>query len=403
MREIEIRPMRSRGEMRRFHLFGWTIYRDDPLWVPPLLPERMKITDPERGMFFKRGEADFFAAFRDGRMVGTICVAKDGKQVEEIGRPEAIFGFFESVNDVRVAAALFDRADAWARERGLTSLYGPFNLDYEDGYGILTDGRDRKPVILCGHTPAYYERLVTGLGFEPARPGNIALAVDLEDPPPQLARLSRAADIARRRGRFRIRGADVKHWREEAIRVHHLLNNSLANTGEERIPWPMEAVESLIRPVLKIADPELVLFAERVAEAARDPRGGGGEPGQTPRGPDGCHTVGWFAAIPNMNEVIEHLNGLRYPWDYLRVPWAYLHRPRCLAAKSLLVLPRYHASGAAALLFDEMAKRARRKKYSWIDLSLTSEANPQTPVIAERAGAVRYKRYQVYRREVARG
>lgn len=396
MREIEIRPMRSRAEMRRFHLFQWEIYRDDPLWVPPLLPERMKITDPEQGMFFKRGEADFFAAFRDDDMAGTICVARDGKQVEEIGRPEAIFGFFESIDDVRVAAALFDRADAWARERGLTSLHGPFNLDYEDGYGILTDGRDRKPVILCGHTPAYYERLLTELGFEPARPGNIALAVDLEDPPQQLARLSRAADIARRRGRFRIRGADVKHWREEAIRVHHLLNNSLANTGEERIPWPMEAVESLIRPVLKIADPELVLFAERLGDGA-------GEPGQTPLGPDGCHTVGWFAAIPNMNEVIEHLNGLRYPWDYLRVPWAYLHRPRCLAAKSLLVLPRYHASGAAALLFDEMAKRARRKKYSWIDLSLTSEANPQTPVIAERAGAVRYKRYQVYRREVARG
>ncbi|MFW5745150.1 MAG: hypothetical protein ACOC2D_17895 [Spirochaetota bacterium] len=393
--------------MRRFHLFGWEIYRDDPLWVPPLLPERMKITDPKRGMFFKRGEADFFAAFREGEMAGTLCVAKDGKQVEEIGRPEAIFGFFESVDDARVAAALFDRADAWARERGLTSLYGPFNLDYEDGYGVLTDGRERKPVILCGHTPPYYPRLLGELGFEPARPGNLALAVQLRDPPQQLARLERGADIARRRGHFRVRGADVKHWREEAIRVHHLLNNSLANTGEERIPWPMEAVESLIRPVLKIADPDLVLFAERVGDGAGPVYEGGagtgaGEPGQPPRGPDGCHTVGWFAAIPNMNEIIEHLAGLRFPWDYLRVPWAYLHRPRCLAAKSLLVLPQYHASGAAALLFDEMAKRARRKKYSWIDLSLTSEANPQTPVIAERAGAVRYKRYQVYRREVAR-
>jgi GNAT superfamily N-acetyltransferase len=393
MREIEIRPIRSRADMRRFHLFQWTIYRDDPLWVPPLLPERMKVTDPKQGMFFKRGEADFFAAFRDGEMVGTICVAKDGKQVREIGRPEAIFGFFETVDDARVAAALFDRADRWARERGLTSLHGPFNLDYEDGYGVLTDGRDRKPVILCGHTPPYYPRLLAELGFEPARPGNIALAVDLGDPPQQLARLERAADIARRRGRFRIRGADVKNWREEAIRVHHLLNNSLGNTGEARIPWPMEAVESLIQPVLRIADPDLVLFAERVGDPAGEEA--------TPGGPDGGSTVGWFAAIPNMNEVIEHLNGLRYPWDYLRVPWAYLHRPRCLAAKSLLVLPEYHASGASALLFDEMAKRAKAKRYSWIDLSLTSEANPQTPLIAERAGAVRYKRYQVYRRAVA--
>ncbi|MCK4516580.1 MAG: hypothetical protein KAU31_15070, partial [Spirochaetaceae bacterium] len=61
----------------------------------------------------------------------------------------------------------------------------------------------------------------------------------------------------------------------------------------------------------------------------------------------------------------------------------------------------YHRSGAAALLFDELYRRARAKGYEWIDLSLTSEANPQTPIIAERAGAVRYKRYQIYRRAIA--
>lgn len=384
MSRIEVKEVRTRAEMRRFHLYQWEIYRGDALWVPPLLPERMSITDPARGMFFKRGEAAFFVALRDGRIVGTICAAEDGHTVESLGRREALFGFFESIDDREVAGALFDRADAWARERRLESLHGPFNLDYEDGYGILTHGRDRKPVILCGHTPEYYPRLLESLGFEPARAGNIALAVDLNAPPPQLTRLTRAADIARKRGRFRIRRADVKNWRDEAVRVHHLLNHSLDDSGEEQIPWPVEAVESLIKPVLRIADPDLVLFADRVD------------------GPDAGRSVGWFAAIPNMNEIIEHLDGLRFPWDYLRVPFAYLHRPKCLAAKSLLVLPEYHASGAAALLFDELAQRAIAKGYSWIDLSLTSEANPQTPVLAERAGAVRYKRYQVYRREIAR-
>jgi GNAT superfamily N-acetyltransferase len=378
--------------MRSFHTFQWKIYADDPLWVPPLLPDRMRMTDPERGVFFRRGEADFFAAYRDGEMVGTICAALDGEQLERFGRREAIFGFFESVNDVNVARALFDRADAWTRAHGLASLHGPFNLDYEDGYGILTHGRDRKPVILCGHTPAYYVELMRALGFEPARAGNIALAVDLVDRPSELGRLSHAAYLARKRGRFRLRGADIRNWREEVARVHYLLNHSLGNTGEDRIPWPMEAVESLFRPMLKIADPELVLFAERRAVPEEESR--------APRTRDGSITVGWFAAIPNMNEIIEHLNGLRFPWDYLRMPFAYLHRPRCLAAKSLLVLPDYHSSGVAALLFDELAKRATAKGYSWVDLSLTSEANPQTPIIAERAGAERYKRYQVYRRPV---
>ena len=51
----------------------------------------------------------------------------------------------------------------------------------------------------------------------------------------------------------------------------------------------------------------------------------------------------------------------------------------------------------AVLLFDEMAKRAVAKGYKWADLSLTSEDNPNTPILAERMGAKLYKRYRVYR------
>ncbi|MFW6261402.1 MAG: hypothetical protein ACOC6J_07445, partial [Spirochaetota bacterium] len=165
MGEITVRRMAGAREMRSFHSFVWEIYADDPFWVPPLLPERMEATDPARGSFFTRGEAEFFAAFRDGRMAGTICVGRDREQIERIGRNEAIFGFFEVVDDLDVARALVAEASRWARGRGLTSLHGPFNLDYEDAYGILTDGRDRKPVIYCGHTPAYYVRLLGELGF----------------------------------------------------------------------------------------------------------------------------------------------------------------------------------------------------------------------------------------------
>jgi GNAT superfamily N-acetyltransferase len=63
----------------------------------------------------------------------------------------------------------------------------------------------------------------------------------------------------------------------------------------------------------------------------------------------------------------------------------------------VLVLPEYWDTGVAVLLFDEMARRAAARGYRWIDLSLTSDDNPRTPVLAKRMGAKIYKRYRVYR------
>jgi GNAT superfamily N-acetyltransferase len=77
--------------------------------------------------------------------------------------------------------------------------------------------------------------------------------------------------------------------------------------------------------------------------------------------------------------------------------WHMRRQTDCLAIKSVLVLPEYWGTGVSVLLFDEMVRRARARGYRWIDLSLTSEDNPQTPKIATRMGGELYKRYQVYR------
>jgi hypothetical protein len=140
---IDVRPVHSARERRTFLTFPWRIYRDDPLWVPPLLPERAKVIDPEQGVFFRRGEAEFFVAWRDGKPVGTICAAEDRYANETGSRRDCVFGFFEYIDDVEVATALVDRVTSWAGQRGLEQLFGPFNLDYEDAYGVLIEGRDR--------------------------------------------------------------------------------------------------------------------------------------------------------------------------------------------------------------------------------------------------------------------
>ena len=48
MPSIQILPIRNAREKRIFLTFPWKIYKRDPLWVPPLLSERDKNTDPAR-------------------------------------------------------------------------------------------------------------------------------------------------------------------------------------------------------------------------------------------------------------------------------------------------------------------------------------------------------------------
>jgi GNAT superfamily N-acetyltransferase len=73
---------------------------------------------------------------------------------------------------------------------------------------------------------------------------------------------------------------------------------------------------------------------------------------------------------------------------------------KCLAIKSVLVLPEYWGTGISLMLFSEMLKRAQEKGYQWIDLSITSADNPKTPMLAERMGGEIYKRYRVYKKMV---
>jgi GNAT superfamily N-acetyltransferase len=373
MSSIEILPAETNSQRNRFVTFPWQIYKNDPLWIPPLKKDRLKFIDPARGVFFKRGIAEFFMAYKDGKPAGTICCADDREVNASSGMMDCMIGFFECIQDEQVAQALFEHASKWALSHGLETLYGPLNLDYEDSYGVLIEGRDRPPVLLCGHTPAYYQAFFEGYGFTPARGDNLAFEVTQVTSSEVINRLSRLAERLRKHNWIHIRSADMLHWDDEVDRIYVLLNKALAHLPDFHL-WPRESLQASLEQFRQIIDPELVLFADC----------------------DG-QTVGWFPGIPNVNEALIHANGLRYPWDYLRL-FPYLRRqPKCLAIKSVLVLPEYWDTGVAVMLFDEMARRAFTKGYTWLDMSLTSEDNPYTPTLAARAGARLYKRYRVYR------
>jgi len=372
---VAIRRISSNREKRIFLTFPWRVYKNDPLWIPPLLPERAKAIDPEQGRFFKDGEAEFFIAWRGGQPVGTVCLAEDYNRTRTFGFKECMINFIEVIEDYEVFAAIFDFAAAWAGEREMTSLYGPYSLDREDHRALLVEGRDRPAPILCGHHPAYYQDFFERYGFEKFGEDGLAYAVDLDPASPQIQRVYRLAERVRKRHpEYHVRGANMDDMDAEIDRIVDLQNRGLAHFPNH-VPYTRNAVEAMILPLLDVVDTDLVLFAEVSGEPA-----------------------GFFPGVPNFNELLIKLNGLRYPWDYLRY---LLHRnlqPECLAIKSVVVPPEYWDTGVAVLLFEQMLKRAIERGYTWMDLSLTGDENPDTWPLAHNMGAKIYKRYRFYRK-----
>jgi GNAT superfamily N-acetyltransferase len=374
---IDVRPVRTAREKNLFLTFPWRIYRHDPLWVPPLLPERRKTIDPKRGKFFEDGYAELFIAWKDGKPVGTISCAEDQSATRSRGFGECQVGFFECVDDYAAAEALFMQAARWARERRLIRLLGTYNLDREESRGVLVEGRDRPPAVYCGHAPEYYPGFFEQYGFTKFGGDGVAYAADLDLNKPEIRHLMElAARIRQRKQNIVVRGANLKDIDSEIDRIVELQNRGLAHMFDYT-PYTRAAIEAMVLPMLDVIDPELVLFAEVDGRPA-----------------------GWFPAVPNLNEVLIHLNGLRYPWDYLRAIRYSRYQPKSIAIKSVVVPPEYWDTGVGVLLFDEMARRAAAKGYTWADLSLTGEDNEDTRPLALRMGAKVYKRYRFYEKSL---
>ncbi len=371
---VEIIPVQDQQGRERFVRFAWHVYRDDPLWVPPLIRSQLHTLDPQRGSFFRYGEAALFMARRDGRDVGRIAGWINHRANEFLGEKAAGFGFFETFNDYEIAQALLDAVCEWARGRGMETIRGPFYFSMDDSPGVLIEGFDRPPVLLCGHSPPYYADLLERYGMTKYRDAYAhwidlsAFKGDVTNLPPKILRV---AEAVRHRTGVQIRTMRMENWDAEVKRVMHLVNEAM---GYMRNHVPMDEQEFIrfTEELRQVVDPDLVFFAEV----------------------DG-RPVGFSATIPDVNQALKAANGRLFPLGWLRLWWRMRHID-VASLKLLAVLEEYRSRGLDSLLYLETARVLLRKGYAWLDMSLTAEHNVMINRIIKNVGGQRYKVYRTY-------
>ncbi len=371
MVNVEVRPARGRAELERFARLPWTIYADDPAWVPPLIRDVVRTFDPAHNPFFEHGDIEPLLAHRDGRVVGRIAAIRNQNHERTWNDGCGFFGFFESIDDTNVAAALVEAARVRCRDLGLRTMRGPVNPSTNDECGVLVDGFDSPPAVLMPHSRPYYDRLLGEAGLSKARD---LLAYWLDAPPEGAPdRLRRAADIARARNpEVNFRAFRKKDFDAEVERFKSVYNAAWKeNWGF--VPMTDAEIDHMAASLRQVLDPGLVRIAEH-----------------------GDRTVAFALALPDMNQALRHANGRLFPFGLLKVLW---HSRRIDAARVLVlgVVDEYRGRGLDAVLYADLYDHGASIGLRGAELSWVLEDNHAIRKPIEGAmGARPYKTYRIY-------
>ncbi len=285
------------------------------------------------------------------------------------------FGFFECEDDAATAAALLGTAETWLLSRGLTVARGPANFSIQDEAGVLLDGFEHAPMAGMGYTPPYYRGLLEAAGYGKAKDLYVCRIPfdgwrDIE-----LERVCALAD--RVSTGVIVRAVNMHDLPGETQRMATIFAEAWKdNWGAQPITQP-EFLKYASQYRLFI-NPELILLAER-----------DGEP------------LGMMVAIPNVNEIIQRIDGRMFPFGW----WRLLRDRKRVTTMRLFLLgvrPSARRFGLPALFirrYRELLHASatlREMEFSWI-----LEDNHETLALIYRLGGRRVQTLRLYEKPLA--
>ncbi|MFV8750505.1 N-acetyltransferase [Nannocystaceae bacterium ST9] len=381
--EIVEVPLRDRKLVDRFIEIPWLIHRElypNPHWVPPLWMDRRDYLNPDKNPFFTHAEVALWIARKNGRDVGRIAAIEDRDWTKFHANKTGYFGMFECPDDPEIAAALFERARAWLRDRGLTSMIGP--MDFSTNYvcGVLIDAFDRDPGINMPYNPPWYDALIQSQGLHKAK-DLIQWHCELSTPMPE--RVERIAEMLKKREKVTVRAMSFSDWDAEVGRALDVYNDAWENNWGF-VPVGEAEFRHIAKDLKMVLHPTMPLIAEVE-----------GRP------------VAFALIIMNVNPVLKKLDGKLFPFGVFRLIWDLeiaprFGKPKVDSGRLILLGIRegYRKRGLDSILFVEMYKRAKALGWWGGEIGWTLEDNVMVNRAIENFGSKPCAHYRIYEQEL---
>ena len=368
---VEVRPVRGLSDLRAFIELPYRLHRGTP-WVPPLRLERWLFLNRKLNPYFKHGEAEYFLARRDGRVVGRITAQIDHAFNEFHQSRWGMFGFLEFEEDPGALDALLNAAAVWLRARGCERMVGPMDFQLNDESGVLIEGFEREPMIRQPWHPPYYQRLCETAGLTKAQ-DLYSYCLEVGDRSGMHPILPKIAGRAHDKFGLRIRKMSRRRLRREMEEFKKVYNAAWSgNWGF--VPYSKEDLDEYTRTLHLVYSRDWFMIGEIDGE-----------------------TVAMAISIPDINQALKKMRGRLLPLGW----WYYLTKGRIMdrvRVGFLGVMPEHQHTGAAAALYLEHFNMAAKTRQTWGEAGFILESNSSMNRGLEAMGGRIVKRYRVYER-----
>ena len=365
---IEIKKVTNSSELKEFIKFPWQIYKDDKHWVPPLISEQIKHYDQTKNVFFRHAKAEYYMAFKDGKLSGTIAAIINHNHNSFWKETTGFFGAFECIDDQEVANALIDQAKAFTKAEGMNILRGPATFSTNDPCGLLVDGFDYEPQFMMGYNAQYYQKLIENYGFKKAK-DLWSFIKTVDEPLPE--KVAKIVEFVKKRYKFTIRSVDMKNLVTE-INHYKRIYNLAWEKNWGFIPLEDYEIDEIAKDIKQVLDPDLLLFVEK----------------------DGV-PIAFTMAVPNMNEGIKKCNGKLFPFGVFKLLWT-MRKPKWVRLMTTGIIEEYRSHGVDALLYAGLVERGTKKSFKYCDISWQLEDNDLINRAIETMGGKLYKIHRFY-------
>ena len=366
---MNITAVESQADLKTFIDVLYRLYRNDPVWVPPLRDEQRGQFDPIRNPLLDHCEYGLFLLHENGAVIGRIAAFIDKLAVEAWGEPVGLFGYYECPPAPEASRLLLDTARDWLASRGMKAMRGPWSFVSQE-WGAVVEGFEPSPIVMAPFNPPYYNDQFNAYGLVKAK-DLLVYIIDVRDGYQIPERILTLTNRVAERFNVHVRQLEMKNYENEVETIISLSNQSLANNWGYS-PVTEAEVRAMAHDLKPIIHPKAVLFAE-------DQQG---------------RPIGFAIAIPDVNQILKGMNGSLYPFGWLKMLWK-LPRLKQYRMFALGVIPEYHGMGIDSLIYRALYESCYSADIR-VEINYVLEDNYPMNNAILKLGAKPLRRYRVY-------